>query len=56
MRKSDYTVADVAELLKISNPTVYRLINTGMVRAYKVGRGTRITRSSVEQLRNGGAA
>ena len=51
--RPDFTVGDVAALLAISNPTVYRLIHTQQLQSYKVGRGTRITRESVEAFREG---
>lgn len=47
----DYKVEEVARLLSASKPTIYKLINTGKLHFYKVGRGTRITRESVEALR-----
>ena len=50
--KPDFTVAQVAELFCVTLPTVYKRIHAGELKAYKVGRGTRITRESVEDLRN----
>jgi excisionase family DNA binding protein len=36
------TVAEVARYLRVSNMTVYRLINAGQLAAVRVGRGYRI--------------
>lgn len=36
------TIKDVAEKLRISTKTVYRLINQGAVQPVKIGRATRI--------------
>lgn len=52
----DSTIADTARQLNCTTPTIYKLIHKGSLHAYKVGRATRITRESIEQLRNGGIA
>ncbi len=36
------TVAEVAAILRVSNMTVYRLINTGSLAAIRVGKSFRI--------------
>lgn len=51
---SDYTIRETASILSSSHPTVYKLINDRKLAAYKVGRCTRITRESVNQLRSSG--
>jgi len=44
------TPAEVAAELRISSPTVYRLIATGELRAARVGGQLRIERADVEAL------
>ena len=48
-----YTVAAVCELLEISKPTVYKLINQGKLKRIKLSTSTRITALSVERLLQG---
>lgn len=50
----DSTVAEVARQLNVTTPTIYKMIHQGLLHAYKVGRATRVTRESIELLRNGG--
>ncbi|WP_207061773.1 helix-turn-helix domain-containing protein [Motiliproteus sp. SC1-56] len=50
----DYKIAEVAEQLSASVPTIYKLIHDGTLSTYKLGRGTRVTRESVAALRLGG--
>ena len=47
-RPSYLTVAEVAEQLRVSNMTVYRLINAGDLPAVRVGRSYRITEDDVD--------
>ncbi|MGH3440630.1 MAG: helix-turn-helix domain-containing protein [Nitriliruptorales bacterium] len=42
------TVAEVAELLRVSTMTVYRLIRTGDLPAVRVGRNYRVRRPDLE--------
>ena len=42
------TVREVAEVMRVSNMTVYRLIKTGLLPATRVGRGYRIWETSVD--------
>ena len=42
------TVHEVAEIMRVSNMTVYRLIRAGELRAVRVGRGYRIRERDVE--------
>jgi len=44
------TVAEVAEALGFSVPTIRRWIKLGKLAIVKVGRSTRVTRASVERL------
>ena len=44
-----FTVGELAERLKISQAVVYRLLASGEISAYKVGRGWRIPKASVQR-------
>ncbi len=43
------TVADVAETMRVSNMTVYRLIKNGSLAAIRVGKNYRIRESDVNK-------
>ncbi|MEX2275647.1 MAG: helix-turn-helix domain-containing protein [Actinomycetota bacterium] len=43
------TVAEVADIMRVSNMTVYRLIKSGQLPAIRVGKNYRIRESEVEQ-------
>jgi excisionase family DNA binding protein len=43
------TVAEVARLLRVSNMTVYRLIQSGQLPAVRVGRSYRIREADVDR-------
>jgi excisionase family DNA binding protein len=43
------TVAEVAQVLRVSNMTVYRLIKGGQLAAMRVGKNYRIRRMDVER-------
>jgi excisionase family DNA binding protein len=43
------TVAEVARHLRVSNMTVYRLVNSGQLPAVRVGRGYRIREDDVRK-------
>ena len=48
-RSTDFlTVAEVAEMLRVSNMTVYRLINSGQLPSVRVGRSFRLTEADVD--------
>lgn len=49
---SAYTVAEAAELLKVSPRTIYQLIHDGELRAVKVGHSRRIPREVVAEILN----
>jgi excisionase family DNA binding protein len=42
------TVAEVAQLMRVSTMTVYRLIKAGDLRATRVGKSYRITETDVD--------
>jgi excisionase family DNA binding protein len=56
------TVGEVAELMRVSNMTVYRLIKSGQLAAVRVGKNYRIRRSDISRylderaVRTGGEA
>ena len=43
-----YTVAEVAKVLRVSNMTVYRLINAGQLNAVRVGKSYRLREEDVD--------
>lgn len=43
------TVAEVAKGLRVSNMTVYRLVNSGQLEAVRVGRSYRIREATVRR-------
>ena len=47
MENDILTLEEVAELLKVSTKTLYRLINEKKLKASKLGRSWRITKSSI---------
>jgi excisionase family DNA binding protein len=44
------TVAEVAERMRVSRMTVYRLVHSGELPAVRFGRSFRVQRSAVEAL------
>ena len=48
------TVAEVAEYLKISNGTVYRLLKLNKIPAFKVGSDWRFNRDQIDKWRLAG--
>jgi excisionase family DNA binding protein len=44
------TVGEVAELMRVSNMTVYRLVHSGDLPAIRFGRSFRIPESAVEAV------
>lgn len=51
------TVAEVAAMLRVSNMTVYRLINAGAMASVRIGKSYRIEEAEVDRyLRHGSAA
>ncbi|WP_084077369.1 helix-turn-helix domain-containing protein [Demequina sp. NBRC 110057] len=49
-RTTFLTVAEVAELLRVSRMTVYRWIHAGEIPAVQFGRSYRVPRAAVEQF------
>jgi excisionase family DNA binding protein len=47
--ESFLTVGEVARHLRVSNMTVYRLVNSGQLPAVRVGRGYRIRENDVRK-------
>lgn len=48
-RPAYLTVAEVADMLRVSNMTVYRLINSGGLPAVRVGKSYRLTEADVDK-------
>ena len=49
------TVAEVAAMLRVSNMTVYRLINGGSMKAVRIGKSYRIAEAEVDRYLAEGA-
>ncbi|HYY44593.1 MAG TPA: helix-turn-helix domain-containing protein [Actinomycetota bacterium] len=47
------TVGEVAQIMRVSNMTVYRLIKSGQLAAIRVGKNYRIRRRDVERYLSG---
>lgn len=45
-----YRIKEFAEITSLSQRTVYELIHAGQIKAVKVGRSTRITRSELDRF------
>ncbi|QNE88830.1 helix-turn-helix domain-containing protein [Corynebacterium incognita] len=46
------TVAEVAEIMRVSKMTVYRLVHSGELPAVRVGRSFRVHESAVDEYLN----
>jgi len=44
------TIPEVAEYLKVTRQTIHRLMKDGKIKAFKIGRSTRILRSEIERF------
>jgi len=51
----DLTIQEACEVFRVTPPTVYKMMNTGKLETYTVGRSRRITRESIERVRQGKA-
>lgn len=51
-----FSLEEAADFLRISKPTMGKLIREGKVRAAKAGRDWRITRAALDEFLAGGAA
>lgn len=50
-REQLYTVAEVSQYLQLSRQQIYRLIDSGELRAYRMGRGSfRIPESALDEF------
>ena len=47
------TVAEVAELMRVSKMTVYRLVHSGELSAVRVGRSFRVPEQAVQEYLRG---
>lgn len=47
------TIPEVAEYLKVTRQTVHRLMKSGKLKAFKIGRSTRILKSEIEKFVEG---
>ena len=45
-----YTVAEVAELTRVSRMTVYRMVHAGELPAIRMGGSYRVPKSAIDQL------
>ncbi len=44
------TIQEVADYLKVTRQTVYKLLKNGNLKAFKIGRSTRILRSELKRF------
>jgi excisionase family DNA binding protein len=49
----DFTILEACAVLRITAPTVYKLMNQGDLASYKIGRSRRITFDSINRFRSG---
>jgi excisionase family DNA binding protein len=52
MNKSLYSTSEVARVFQISRVTVFRWVQEGNIKAYKVGKHLKIPSSEIERLRS----
>ncbi|MBF4582636.1 excisionase [Curtobacterium sp. MMLR14_010] len=50
------TVAEVAEMMRVSKMTVYRMVHAGELPAIRFGRSFRVPESAVAEVLRGGIA
>ena len=50
MNKSVYSTSEVANVFQISRVTVFRWMQEGNIKAYKIGRHLKISSSEIERL------
>lgn len=50
--KKSYTVAEIRQILGISRPTAYKLINQNVFQSVRLNRGIRIVKSSFEDRKS----
>ncbi len=44
------TIQEIADYLKVTRQTVYKLLNNGDLKAFKIGRSNRILRSELRRF------
>jgi excisionase family DNA binding protein len=47
-----FTVSDLEKILKISRTSAYTLVNSGRIRAHRIGKSIRITQSALMEFLN----
>ena len=47
-----YTLEEIAELLQVTRRTIYTWIKDGKLKAFKVGRGWRVSRADLDSFLN----
>ncbi|WP_292593945.1 helix-turn-helix domain-containing protein [Mesotoga sp. UBA5847] len=50
MKDEVITIPEVAEHLKVTRQTIRKLLKDGKIKAFKIGRSTRILRSEIERF------
>jgi len=50
MKKDYYTAKELAEMLSLNVMTIYRYVNAGKLKAYKIGKEFRIEHAEFEQF------
>ena len=48
----DLTIQEACEVFRVTPPTVYKMMNTGKLDSYTIGRSRRITHESIQRLRH----
>lgn len=49
-----YTIAEVAEIVRVSRRTVYTWRDAGKLNAVKIGRGLRVSQTELDRILSGG--
>lgn len=49
-----YTLEEIEQLLQVTRRTIYNWIKSGKLRAFKVGRGWRVSRAELDRFMNEG--
>lgn len=47
-----YTLEEIAQLLQVTRRTIYTWVKDGKLKAFKVGRGWRVTREELDTFLN----
>ncbi len=47
-----YTLEEIAQLLQVTRRTIYTWVKDGKLKAFKVGRGWRVTREELDAFLN----